>query len=659
MPIDKTSIAWGAPSIDPSSITWDEPKGAKSKAYQEGRKVSNPIARGLASVINGPLMGFGDEVLGGIGGVYDTITKGGSLSDNYTGNRDHVRGIQDQYKEDFPIGSAVTQMAASAPMLAVNALAPVMTAAKAIPVVNTVANGTSMLARAAQAAGTGATYGAVQGAGDSTADSLGGVAADSGKNALLSAALGGVGVPVAGVVGAVGGNIRQRVSNSPATQALAEKYAQYKIAQAAARDATDTGRMGARLSTLGDEARVVDAGGASTRSLLDTLAILPGKTKEQVEQAIHQRQAGRGSRMISSAEQNLNAQGQRLAPNLQAWDEARATAAAPLYTQLRTVDVPPTDNLRSIVQAADDLGALVEARAISTANRQPFSISPTNPNDWNMGQLDHVKQGLDQLIAKQWDAAAGKYTPKGASYQGLKAALVSELDNLTTNPQTGQVLYREARNAYAGPSAIIDAAQQGRNAITKDGATITGLTANLSDSEKQAFRLGAFEALRNKLGTQGGQTNIINMWKEPATQEKLKAIFGDERSYRQFAADVAKEGRLKGLESVGRGSQTAQRQFAAGDLDSGAATDAASMVANAKAGNLWGAGSAAKNLWNKVSTPESVRNQMGSILLSKGQQGQQNVNSLAAILQEMNNRNQSIATGSGLIGSRLAAPITY
>jgi hypothetical protein len=279
-----------------------------------------------------------------------------------------------------------------------------------------------------------------------------------------------------------------------------------------------------------------------------------------------------------------------------------------------------------------------------------------------MNDLDHVKQGLDQKIAKQWDAVEGKLTPLGTAYQDLKIKLVQELDHATTDRNTGQSLYKSARDAFAGPSALIDAAQQGRSALSKDGASIANITSGMSQSELQAFRLGSFEALRNKLGKESGQTEILKMWKEPATREKLKEIFGDEVSFRSFAANVAKESRLKGLESVGRGSQTAARQYGAGDLDVGALTDAGGALAAAKTGNVAGALGAASNLWNKIATPEPVRNEIGGLLMSQGAAGQQNLKDMTDMIQRMNTKNGRIAQGMGAaagsqIGSRLATPL--
>lgn len=647
-----------ANGFDVSGIAPD----VRSESYRQGAAQSSPVQRGMTNALSGPFMGFFDEFAGAVSAPFKTLKNGKSLAENYLEGRDFVRGTQDKYKEDFPIGSVLTQAAASAPLAALKAPAVVQ---KVLPAARGIPEVTGLLGNTARAVGTGFGFGTVQGIGDSTAEDVGGMLTDGLKSGATSAVFSGVASPVLQVGGKVVGNVAQRFSDSSAGN-----YAKAKIAEAFARDArgnvfksgnSNPGvQASARMGKLGDSAVVADAGGQNTRQLLDTLATLPGRTKDAVEQTIHSRQAGRAGRMIDSAAENLGTQGQRLSPHLDSWTQQRSAAATPLYERLRSIDLSPTDNLRSLVQAADELGAIGEARAIATANRQHFTIDPTYPQNWNMGQLDGIKQGLDQLIAKQWDAAAGKYTPKGVAYQNLKTQFVNELDRLTTDKRTGQVLYREARNAFAGPSAIIDAAQLGRTAMSKDGAAISELKRGIdSASEMQAFRLGAFEALRTKLGKEGGQTEILKMWKEPATREKLKEIFGDEMRFRRFAADVARESRLKGLESVGRGSQTAPRL--AGMEDLGIAADAASMVGNAKAVNPIGVIESAGRLWNRVAVPERTRDQMGQILLSGGQQGRNSLMSLQSIIDEINQRNALLSNatgvGGGLIGSNLAPRI--
>jgi hypothetical protein len=520
--------------------------------------------------------------------------------------------------------------------------------------------------RAAQAAGVGAVYGGVTGTANSNADTVGGMLADGARSAGAGAVFGGVSTPVAAAVGAVGSNVAQRLSKSSAAD-----FARLKVAEALARDARGTLATGgytnpltqaaARLSKLGDEAVLADAAGRNTNQLLDTLAILPGRTKEAVYNVQRQRTAGVGARLRTAAEEALDTQGQRLPGTVESLITRRQTDSAPLYARLRQIEIDPTPELAATVAAADKLGALTLARKIATARQDPFTLDVGAPARWSMRDLDAVKQGIDQKLAsREAQHADGTLTPLGDAYLKLKNTLVPALDAATTNPRTGESLYRSARDAFFKPSQLIDAANAGKLAINRDEASIVSMMKGMSDNELQAFRIGAFEGLRAKLGTQGGQTSIMNMWKEPATQEKLKAVFGDQRAYREFAASVAKEAQLRRLQSVGVGSQTAARQAGMGDLDLSAMTEAGGAVGALKSGNLLSAIGSAKNVWNRAATPQSVRDQMGSMLLAKGVDGARNLNSLEALVQSINNRNMLLSNGVGVlggqIGSKLATP---
>ena len=137
-------------------------------------------------------------------------------------------------------------------------------------------------------------------------------------------------------------------------------------------------------------------------------------------------------------------------------------------------------------------------------------------------------------------------------------------------------------------------------------------------------------------------------------------MFGDLRSYREFASSVAKEAQLKRLQSVGAGSQTAARQAGMGDLDLAALTEAGGALGAAKSGNLLSALGSAKNDWNRVATPQSVRDEMGALLLAKGVNGARNLNSLEDLVQRINSRNMLLSNGVGVlggqVGSKLAVP---
>lgn len=625
-------------------------KPAKSDARRIGEK--SPSL--LTTAAQGPLFGFGDEIGGAITATLQGIpgldrgAEGSTWRQRYEGSRDYLRGQEAGAKRDAPIGANALQIAASLPTAAITGPAA------------GVVKGAGIGANALRAAISGGLTGAVSGAGNSTAESAGGVAVDAGMNALGGAVLGGAAVPVASAIGAVGRNVGQRMSQSRAAE-----YAREKVAESISRDARGVaaeaggdaaGQALARLKKLGPEARVVDSAGRNTLGLLDTLATLPGRTKDAAEAAIRSRQAGRAGRIIEGADEALGAQGRRAASTVDDLITQRSEASRPLYEAVHKMSVERTDALDSIISAAQKLGAESSARKIATAERVPYTLTekvartasdsgvmgvaaPAPAKTYSMRDLDLLKQGLDDKIAAAVNEF-GRPTNVGVALLKLKNSLLRTLDESTGGA------YAEARQAFAGPSAVMDAVNQGRRAMAQDDATIGAAVRGLSPSELDGFRIGAFESLRAKIGgTEGGRTELINSWKNPAVREKLKVLFGDERSYREFAATVASEGRMKGLESVGRGSQTAARQYGAGDLDVNALSDVGQAAGAAGSGNLLGMAGAAANAWNRVKTPEPVRDEMGRLLLSRNQSDLAGLNEF---ITRINNQRAGRAVGTGV-----------
>lgn len=595
--------------------------------YEAGKQSS---LRGLASVMQGPTFGFADEIGGVLGAAVDYVRSGKPLTEGYRENRDFIRGASDQVEKETPIFSAITRGMASAPLALVSPGANLF-------------KGTGAMANMGRAGVAGGTTGLITGLGDSTADTIGGMVADTALGGAKGAAFGVAGERAIAGLGAVGGKVAQSgVLPQSVTDKFAGNFAAQKVAEALARDNTDPARVTARMATLGDRAAPVDAAGYNTRQLVDALATMPGQTKNTVESLIRTRQATRADALRDAAEDSFNINGVRLAGQVKDWIAEREAAASPLYNRVTRMTVTPDNNLVSIINAADELGATTFAQKIATARQMPWTLD-ANGKTVSMRDLDNLKKGLDQLVSKE-TKPDGALTPLGASYSELRTKLLNKLDSATMG------VYKEARDAFAGPSALIDAAAAGKRALLSDDASIRELQAGLSRSEKDAFSLGAFEALREKLGGRAGQTQMMELWREKGMQEKLKAIFGIERAYREFASSLAKERVLKQAESLGRGSQTAARQQGIADLDNNPLGDVASAAVSAKAGNPIGVIGSAMRGWNRVQTPEPVRDAMGRMLLTPGQ----NLSALTPTLRKIEEQRARQAAGFGMtFGSQL------
>ena len=507
--------------------------------------------------------------------------------------------------------------------------------------------------------GAGGLVGAVAGAGGAKTPEE--IAQEALTSGVTSAVLGGTteGVmkavrPVAGVVKAQAGRMIPEGLRGLAGGSSVD-LARRRVAQAMLRDGATPDQVTARMAKLGDDAILAESAGYNTRDLLDTMATLPGRTKNYTEDLIRQRQSQRGGRLATSAQQQLSPTGARLADSVEALLTKRDVEATPLYEQLKTVTVTLDDDLKKILDAANQLGAFGRAKQISIGLREPFSLQDfKKATNASMPDLDKVKRGLDDIISgKSSTNDKGEINEYGRAVVKLKQDLLKRLDDATVDPDTGASLYKSARNAYAGPSALISAAELGRTVMNKPATTIRALVKDMSDSELESFRVGAYEGLKEMAGTQPGQTQLLNMWKEPATQERLKEIFPSERSFRQFASDVAAEARKKEIQSVGRGSQTAGREARVEDVGVQTLQDTANIAAAANTMDVTSLINMLSNNMKRTSVPEPVRNEIGRILMSRATSADE-VKILRNVIDKMKKEQEAQAMTSGIIGSQLA-----
>lgn len=603
------------------------------------------IADRLMSAYQGPTMGFGDEIAGVGGAIAGAIANltplgdGKSFAENYRQIRDQVRGRTDNYVKENPVSGHAERLVASLPALA------------AVPFK---AGATTAIQRGIEAAKAGAGFGAVSGLGESHAEYVPGMAADSAKSAAIGGVLGPVLAPVintvAPIVGKMGAKAAELFGRSNPDTA-GRTAAELKIAEAMQRDQAGIenpiAKATSRMASLGDEAVVADAAGQNTRQLLDTVASLPGAAKNKTARLIRDRQATRSQRIFDAAEEGLSPTGARMSGTLEALETARKEAAGPLYEQVNNTTLTLTPEIESILERAS--GAFGRAKEIAKVGGTKFELGPKTAAAEEYGSgpfsalLTRVKKSeagprtapleqMDTLKRALYDAEQGHINPEtgqlnevGRQYKLLRRELVDALDNATVDPKTGTSFYKAARDAYAGPTELRNAVRLGNDSIKNPAWKIREATDGMSSSEMEAFRIGAFEALRQKAGTEGGTTSLLKMWKEPATSEKLKELFKDESAFRLFSAKIAAEERLKLLDSAGRGKLGNHEDM------TNNARDAAHVAKGFLGGSVPNAIASVANIVNRVRTPENVRNHIADILTSRGADAEKNINSLLTV----------------------------
>jgi hypothetical protein len=624
-------------------------KTVESPAMLEGRQsdLSMPSKMGLAAA-QGLTFNFAPKIAGAGAAGMDILQRGfdSTPTETYANTRDYIKGVNEQFRETNPKTAFASEVVGGLPLL----LTPFGMANKAKQTAEALSAAEKM-AMAAKMAGTQGTISAVGASDINPVTNPTEYAQDIAKKAAISAASGGVLSGGGQAVYNVGSNVAQRYIPESAKDA-----ARLKLAQALQRGSSADGSNTVlsrveREMGLNPNASIAQAGGPSALAQLDVLASMPGQAKTLVERRIREQQTFRPERLANAADEALGTQSKGFTATLDALTAVKQATSAPLYKKLENVSLKIDDELQSLIQASTS--AHGKAELLTQLKQQlPLDISKLKAgDDVPLKVLDVVKQSLYDM-GESARGEFGKATNTSRAYDDLRVALTKKLEALSPSDKNGSI-YRQALDAYAGPSQLGNAVVKGRTAMKQDDIALSDLMGNMSASELEAFRIGALQSLKDKVGTEAGQTSLLKMWKEPATSNRLKEIFGD--NYQKFAQEVAKEARLKPLEQVGRGSGTFSRMAGAEDLGVMPTTMAAGKaVANVAAGSPMAAAGEAVNVKNRIGQvinqmPETTRNELAKMLLLRGPTGQLEVENTKALIRALNQRSTQMQTGGGSI----------
>jgi len=175
--------------------------------------------------------------------------------------------------------------------------------------------------------------------------------------------------------------------------------------------------------------------------------------------------------------------------------------------------------------------------------------------------LDNIKRGLDALIEKETDAF-GKVSKRGGIIKTTKNQFLSELD--TAVPDFGR-----ARAAYAGEAELLDATKLGQDFYKQTAAEANRTFAKLSASEQEAYKVGALDAVKEKIITAKDTADIRKrIFGSPAERSRVSSLFPDDATFKQFEKDMMTESMMrKTQEKILGNSATFERQIAGQALE--------------------------------------------------------------------------------------------
>ena len=418
------------------------------------------------------------------------------------------------------------------------------------------------------AAGVGAGEGAIAGAGAADEGSrLGG----AGVGLLAGGAFGAAAPALtSGAVSAAKGiGTRLGIRGDDAVQEAAD----LKVLQAFERAKTTPEKVGEELRAAQEAGvtgmMVADVGGDATRRMAAGSANVTGEGMDIAKDVLDQRARSMGDEIASEVGTVL-AGGKTAAQATEEIIERQSANAGQDYNRAFFVDGNPAGD--EVMVPVDDLKGLLGGARMKSAYQQAVEtaelegvqmpkyddlISGKATEDISLRQLHYMKIGLDGAIE-----TGGRQGSLASNQKRLLVGRKNEFLKLLdeASPQIdGESSYKIARTKFAGDAALRDAIEEGKKFMTGDVDELTGIVAKMSDSEKEAFRIGVAQAVRNSVDSVADLGDAgKRIFGTDKKKKLLRVAFPDQKSFDQFEKNMMRRAeQVQTRNKVVVGSRTA------------------------------------------------------------------------------------------------------
>lgn len=328
----------------------------------------------------------------------------------------------------------------------------------------------------------------------------------------------------------------------------------------------DMGSMDAALQyvleRVGKRYTLADIG-SNTEALLDAARVLPGPGKSEAKRFLNERNNGSLKRMTGHLQQAFGTDA-TFFDTFVSLKAARSAAGDPVYAKAYA---------KNIVLGGE-LGSLLSRPMMEQALRRGLNLAKNDGvdlGDWQIKGgvlldaggvpvqtvstrvLHYMKRGLDADIHAAKPTGLDKGTPDEYGIMlKLKNSLLREMD-------AQNAAYRDARNKWAGDSAVMDSLQMGLGLMKTPIDKVDQVIASMADmgrSELEAFRIGVMQSIANQSG--GFVNDAVevaagnparNLLKDVKKMKLLRATFrgmpDGEKKADDFISNLLDETRMK------------------------------------------------------------------------------------------------------------------
>jgi len=506
------------------------------------------------SILQGLSLGFSDEAEAAL----KTLAGRGTYEQNLAA----ISMAKQEFERESPGTALTAEIAGSVPLTLLGGLGAARLAAQAPGMAARISPAVTGVTGAAA---TGAATGGIAGAGTAQpGQRLAGAAV----GAPLGGALGGAAQPITRLGGAAvsrGLDIGRGIIGAGTRDF--ERRANLSLLQALQRDGISPEQAMLRLQEIQRSGykpeTIIELGGENTRRLADVIAQYPGASQAAAGLA-EERMAGQAGRIATDFREafRVNTDALDLAEDI---IKKRDAASRPLYQQAyQEGGVITDDRIMGFMKIPQFKDAYARARRIAALDGIELPEKATDiekVGGFDLMTLDYIKRGLDDVLF------TGKQPGSGIGKTELGKLKERRNEFVEIVDEAGPASYQQARRAFAGPTEVLDAIEQGKSFTKLDARQLERVYSGLSPAEQEGFRVGVYDSIRTNInkGADGSDT-LRRVWGSPEKRDQIRVFLGDD-TFQDLTNLLAREKVIRTTDvTMMRGSQTqprtlAQREF--------------------------------------------------------------------------------------------------
>jgi len=310
---------------------------------------------------------------------------------------------------------------------------------------------------------------------------------------------------------------------------MSDEGASTLLAESMVREGITPEQFAAKLADLGEEGLPADVGSNFSRLLrlaANKVPRLEGKAKD----VLGARQAGQGERIVGAFEDSSGIPALNVDDEIVRLNQAFKPEIDNLYAAARDKPLNVSENFQKLIYGDNSL-----SRAMQKAQVRLNDKRAVGDKIGNIDVIDATKQELDDQIGV---ALRQGEKNKVRDLVRLKNVMIDEVDKAVPE-------YKQARDMFAGKASLENAAESGGMFFKLKSREIDDITKSMSTSEKRMFKLGAKQAVIDKLDTmQLTADSAKRLFGKSGDIKKLESLFDDKDAFNRFSKTMETEAKF-------------------------------------------------------------------------------------------------------------------